>query len=113
MNQLKKTEKQRNNFFQSSISTLPGPSITIRNDQIQYTPQTAQQVEQKRSRHKSHAGTSQMSRSTIGDTDMQSVLSGGTRPEDLKFKNNIPNLYNGKYSPQNVPQMFLQKKKKK
>ena len=54
-----------------------------------------------------------MSRSTIGDTDMQSVLSGGTRPEDLKFKNNIPNLYNGKYSPQNVPQMFLQKKKKK
>lgn len=100
-NQLKKTEKQRNNFFQSSITTLPGPSITIRNEQIQYTPHTAEQIELKRARSSNY---SHVSRSTQ-DNDCTSVVTS-----DSTFKNTVPKLYGGKFSPNNIPQLSMKKK---
>lgn len=97
---LKKWEKPRNQFFQSSITTLPGPSITIRDEQVPYTRQTADALDKARS---------VSSRSVVDLQDRSDTVSVAT--SDASFKNNIPRLYGGKFSPENIPSVDFKKRK--
>lgn len=99
---LKRWEKPRNQFFQSSITTLPGPSITIRHEQLPYTRQTADAVEAVRS------NLSQTSKS-VADVDRSDTVSVTTT--ESSFKNQIPKLYGGKFSPENIPKVDFRKHK--
>lgn len=99
----KKWEKPRNQSFQSSISTLPGPSITIRNEQIPYSKKTADQLDVTRS------PKSDITRSIVDPIDRSDTVSVTTT--ESSFKNQIPNLYGGKFSPENIPKVDFRKKK--
>ena len=96
----KRWEKPRNRFFQSSITTLPGPSITIRDEQIPYTQKAAEHYELART---------EPPKSTVDPSDRSDAVSVTTT--ESSFKNEIPKLYGGKFSPQNIPQVDFRKRK--
>jgi hypothetical protein len=133
LSQLKKWEKPRNNFFQSSITTLPGPSISIRNEQIKYTPEIAQNIERSRNRSagigyyspRAEAPNFDPSKTSVDNSDAVSTTSKTTTrtgkssvtssskssklsSKQSTFKNQIPNLYDGKFSPENIPDLSPQ-----
>lgn len=100
-NNSRNRDRPRINQFQSSITTLPGPSITIRNDMKPFMRPFSQNVDAQKStrptsKDQSHAGQSSRS-SQLGDNVSVASSKDG-------FKNLIPKYYGGKFSRENLPE---------
>lgn len=102
----KKWERQWNTQFQSSITTLPGPSITIRNEQRPFTRAVIETVEKQRM---ARPASSECSRSVQTDKSSQLDDNVSISSSQSKFKNQIPEFYGGKFSRENLPKYNFSK----
>jgi len=99
--QSKNLDRPRFNQFQSSITTLPGPSITIRNDQRPFSRSMAQTVEVQRLTQSTPSGQSKIDQSDCSSRMDDNISVASSKSS---FKNQIPRYYGVKLGRESIPE---------